>query len=143
MPDPTRRPDPAPLDDPAFLARAAAYLDQTLSDADLQAFGTELETDESKRQAFALICLGDALAYEEFAPAVPVTIPSPPEEPPAKPAAPETTDSSAIPSGDGVPVAGDEPEIEVSAPTPAPPEAEPERRGWISSLLGRLSGGKK
>jgi PPM family protein phosphatase len=76
------------------------------------------------------------------APAVPVTIPSPPEEPTAA-AAPEATDSSAIPSGDGVPLAGDEPEIEVSAPTPAPPEAEPERRGWISSLLGRLSGGKK
>lgn len=58
-------------DDPAFLARVAAYLDQTLSDADLQTFSRELETDDAKRQTFALICLGDALAYEEFAHAEP------------------------------------------------------------------------
>ena len=75
MPDSTpARPDPSPFpaDDPAFLARVAAYLDQTLSDADLQMFGRELESDDAKRQAFALICLGDTLAYEEFAPAEPV-----------------------------------------------------------------------
>jgi len=57
--------------------------------------------------------------------------------------APDGKAESAIPSGDGVPAAGEEPENDVSAPTPAPAEPEPERRGWIASLLGRLSGGKK
>ncbi len=80
------------------------------------------------------------------APVVPVTTSGDGDDASATPApsASETTKpiAAGAKAGDGVPTSAsddDEPEIELSGPTDAPASAEPERRGWISSLLGRLS----
>jgi hypothetical protein len=74
------------------------------------------------------------------APLVPLTttIPSEDPAPPAADATPAPTPPAPV---DGAPLVDDEPEIEVSGPSEAPAatDGEPERRGWISSLLGRLS----
>jgi serine/threonine protein phosphatase PrpC len=77
------------------------------------------------------------------APLVPLTTTIPEEDRAASAdAAPAAPGAGAdVPTGDGAPSADDEPDIEVSGPTDATPasDGEPERRGWISSLLGRLS----
>jgi serine/threonine protein phosphatase PrpC len=75
------------------------------------------------------------------APLVPLTTTVPSDDAAATPAADAVPVPIVAAPVDGAPLIDDEPEIEVSGPTEAPAAAdgEPERRGWISSLLGRLS----
>jgi serine/threonine protein phosphatase PrpC len=103
----------------------------------LQAFEAR-PTGKPRRRAMVGIPSG-------VAPLVPLTTNVASDEPDATPATDAALAADAAPAPDaptdGAPLADDEPEIEVSGPTETPEttDGEPERRGWISSLLGRLS----